>query len=309
MSRDTPLVSVVATSYNNSRSLSQFVSEVRETLASRSLAFEIILIDDGSHDDSWEEIVRLSDHDNRVKGLLLSRNFGQHPAIRAGLSDARGDIVVIMDSDMDDDPSLLPELIEPIKSSTADVVLTQQMGRKRRRLTSSVFHRLARGSSTAPRVSHIGTYRAFSAVVLRALLEYRDHSTLYGPIFTSLGFKQVVVQVPDNGKARSESSYSFRKRLSLAGPVLINEVAAPMKLLIALVVFMIASVVILGVIAATRFVTDGGDATSTTSLVFLILIVNQALLGIGVLVTALYGRMTLKESLHRPRYHIARRTS
>lgn len=298
------LVSVLSPCYNSVSTLSRFLDRVTGALELADLDHEVVLVDDGSSDGTWNLIKERAASDSRIRGVRLSRNFGQHPAILAGLRAVRGDFVVLIDSDLDDDPIHIPLLLGPILDGTADVALTTTTRLRRTRLTSRLLHRLAQKSTGSPIVEDIGTFRAMTSPVVTALVQYQDHSSVYGPLSTQIGFRQVTIEIPDSDSPNLPSTYSLGKRARLAWPMLLNEIGLPVKVTIcaALVMFGLAST--LGITAMWRFVTGGGDPTSTTSLVFLVLLLNQVLLGLGITMVASYARGILREVLGRPRYHI-----
>lgn len=298
-------ISVVASCFNNENNIAEFLNVTRTALEQLGHDFEIIVVDDGSSDASWQILTSFSAQDGRFRGIRLSRNFGQHPAILAGLDASSGDVTVLIDSDMDDDPRLIQTLVQPIILNEVDIVLTRSFDTGRQHVSSRLFHKLVQNSTQSPHSLGVGTYRAFNARVTRSLREYRDHSTLYGPLSTQIGFRQMVLQVPHDGTPRRGSNYDFKMRLRLAWPVLLNEVGLPLKLVLTAVTFMVAAVLLLGLIAVGRFLGGGGDPSSTTSLVFLVLTINQVLLGVGIAIISLYVRTILRETLRRPRFHIA----
>jgi glycosyltransferase involved in cell wall biosynthesis len=302
------LISILATCYNNEARLAEFADRVRATLEPLGHPYEIVIIDDGSTDQSWEILRSIALQNPRFRGILLSRNFGQHPAILAGLDTVQGDITVLMDSDLDDEPELIPVLLEPIIQGRAEIVLTQTPEGARRRLSSKLFHWLVQNATESPQTAMIGTYRAFNSRVSKSLREYRDHSSLFGPLSTQIGFRKQLVVLPIKSSAERTSTYNFGKRLRLAWPVLLHEVGLPMKTVILTVALMLVTAIMLGATALVRFLIGGGNPGSTTSLVFLVLIINQALLGVGIAAIALYVRGILRETLRRPRFHIAQDT-
>lgn len=302
-------VSVVATCFNNVLSIGEFLERVLTTLQNSDRTFEIVVVDDGSTDQSWNEIYSFAKRDPRIRGIQLSRNFGQHPAILAGLDSARGEVIVLMDSDLDDEPEELPRLIEPILRNEADIVITRTIDENRQRISSRLFHAMVQWATKSPNLVGIGTFRALNSRVVTSLREYRDHSVLYGPLSTQLGYRQITIDLVPKSFARSKSNYNFWMRVVLAWPLLLHEVGLALKaMLLGFAVILVFSLA-LGLVAMFRFVVDGGDPLSTTSLVYLVLVTNQALLGMGIAVNAFYSRSILRESLRRPRYHISKETS
>jgi len=302
-------ITVLATCFNNEKHIHEFSSRTVLAVSQVTSDFEVVIVDDGSVDDSWKLICQLSIEIPQIRGVRLSRNFGQHPAILAGLDEAQGELVVLMDSDLDDDPDFIPSLMQPILNDQFDIVLTSQTNLKRQRLTSRLFHALIQRATSSTRFQGIGTFRAFNSTVLSALREYRDHSSVFGPLSTQIGFRTTCLKIPAEQHPRNPSNYNFRKRFSLSLPLLLNEANFPLKMVLAFTFVTCSLVLGLGSVALTRFVSAGGNISSTTSLVFLVIVLNQALLGLGIAVIAIYARFILRETLRRPRYHIAARSS
>jgi len=298
------LVSVLSPCYNSASTLNRFLDRVTKALALIDLDHEVVLVDDGSSDATWNLIKERAASDSRIRGIRLTRNFGQHPAILAGLRAARGNVVVLIDSDLDDDPLHIPLLLEPLLDGTADIALTTTTRLRKTRSTSRILHRLAQQSTGSPLVEDIGTFRAMTSPVVTALVQYQDHSSVYGPLSTQIGFRQITIEIPDSESPNSPSTYTLKKRVRLAWPMLLNEIGMPVKVTVFVAVVMFGLASTLGATAMWRFVSGGGDPTSTTSLVFLVLLLNQVLLGLGITMVAFYARGILREVLGRPRYHI-----
>jgi len=110
--------------------------------------------------------------------------------------------------------------------------------------------------------------------------------------------------MPDSESPKAPSTYTLKKRVRLAWPMLLNEIGLPVRVTVIVSVVMFGLASTLGATAMWRFVSDGGDPASTTSLVFLVLLLNQVLLGLGITMVAFYARSILREVLGRPRYHI-----
>src|SRR5215471_10754724 len=152
-----PLISVVTPVYGCRTCLPQLYARLSKTLGQISQDFEIIMVNDASPDGAWEAIEKLAAEDPRVKGVNLSRNFGQHRAITAGLDYVSGEWVVVMDCDLQDQPEQILKLFEPTKAGY-DVVL----GRRFKRQTSRVFNAILSaltGEKLDPAVANFGVYR------------------------------------------------------------------------------------------------------------------------------------------------------
>jgi dolichol-phosphate mannosyltransferase len=180
--------------------------------------FELLLVDDGSPDHAWDEVRSISSLDPRVCGLRLSRNFGQHAAITAGLAASRGRWVVVMDCDLQDPPEEIPRLYAKALEGY-DVVLSRREERVEslpRRLAASAYFRvhnmLARGNLH----TNYTNLSVISRKVVDSFLALRDHDRQYLLILHWLGFRRAELDVRQSERYTGRSSYSFRQLVKVA---------------------------------------------------------------------------------------------
>ena len=137
-----------------------------------------------------------------MRGLKLTRNFGQHPALCAGFRHATGDITVMMDADLEDLPEEVPRILAPLLRDDADIVYTVRDGCRKpwhRELTSRLYHRLFSWLSHSAVPKDVGTMRAFTRKVRSALIQHGERHILYGPLMMSLGFRTRFVSIAHPG--------------------------------------------------------------------------------------------------------------
>jgi glycosyltransferase involved in cell wall biosynthesis len=303
-------ISVVIPVFNNDDTLEELHRRIHVALTVISDQFEIILVDDGSKDNSWQQITNLCSRDQRTVGLRLSRNFGQHPAIRAGLEYASGDLTILMDADLQDRPEEIPKLLRPFDGeSTIEIVLTTydfDTGRRSRfssRLFNNAFTR-----ATGDMVPQHGTFRAFSRKVREALLSYPERRAVYGPLMVQMGFERTFVHVTRSESPENRTSYTFRKRFVLAIDTLLSYssavpwVVSSLGFLLAAASAVFLIVIVVQYYAGTQDFFDG--------ILFLIglsvMMFGLVLLCIGILTT--YVTRMFLEVISRPHFHIAQRT-
>lgn len=302
-------VSVVVPVYRNEQHLEELAQRLVDTLRGTGRAFELIFVDDGSPDRSWEVIAALAERHPEVVGLRLSRNFGQHPAIAAGFERAAGDVTVLMDADLQDEPERLPELLAALDEGV-DIVYTvalDEEGSTRSRLSSALFHysfsRLTRVD--VPR--GIGTYRIFNRAFREAVLAYRERGALYGPLMLSMGFKAAFVPVRRPPRPGGGSSYSFVRRLSLATETLVSYTNVPHRVLV--VTGFLVSLLSAGylVVLILDYLFRGPSLASGVTLLLgmTLLLMGAVLMSLGVVGT--YVFRVFQEVLDRPRYLLAER--
>lgn len=296
-------ISVVIPVYCNSTSLAELHRRLTMVLVECADEYELVFIDDGSTDSSWEILAELAQTDDCIKAIRFSRNFGQHPALCAGFTHCSGEAIVMMDADLEDHPEELPRLTEQL--TNADIVYTAKRGQRKSLLTeftSWIYHQTFARLTGRQVPRNFGTMRAFNRKVLCAILQHRERNVLYGTLILSLGFRQKIVEV-SHGRHNS-SSYSFRSRLTLALRSLMTYTDLPMKLLIRMgsvlsfstLAYLLA--VILQYFSAGRQVADG----VTIVIVLLCLLTGVTMFALGVIGS--YVFQIYQEVLSRPRYLI-----
>jgi undecaprenyl-phosphate 4-deoxy-4-formamido-L-arabinose transferase len=206
-------VSVVIPVYRSEASLPELVARIRSVLKKRGCAFEILFVNDGSPDQSWEIISKLAQAHPEVRGIHLSRNFGQHNALLCGIREARHDVIITMDDDLQHPPDELPTLLDRL-SEGWDVVYgtpeEEQHGWLRdvasvgiKRILYTVL-----GISTARAVS---AFRAFRAHLRHAFADYRSPYVSIDPMLSWGTTRFTAVPVRHEARRHGQSNYSFRK--------------------------------------------------------------------------------------------------
>lgn len=209
-------ISIVSPVYKNAKGIEEFISSVKKHVLAITSDFEIILVNDDSPDNSWHIIKKIAKIDNRIKGISLSRNFGQHPAIFCGLSHSSGDVVVIMDCDLQEDPSYIPLLLKKYFEGF-DIVYTYKKNRAHKlwkNVATYLFFRfynyLIDNKNIASNYK-VGTYSLISRKVANSFLTFKDCQFHYILILRWLGFNYTYVEIEHFERKYGKSSYSFHK--------------------------------------------------------------------------------------------------
>ena len=229
-------ISVVSPVFLAEAFVDELVNRLNKVLSDLSDQYEIILVEDGSPDKSWECIERICKEDSKVKGIKLSRNFGQHYAITAGLEQAVGDWIVVMDCDLQDMPEEIPKLFRKAKEGF-DIVYARRLIRKDsffKKITSKIFYRLfgyLTDSNQDPSIANFGIYHL---KVVRAILDMKDQVRYFPTMVQWVGFSSTKIDVTHSARASGKSSYSWRKLLNLALDNMIAFSDKPLRLTIRL---------------------------------------------------------------------------
>jgi putative glycosyltransferase len=216
-------LSVVATLYQSGRTLPVFHGRVSAAAAALTDDYEVVLVNDGSPDDSLAVALQLLEHDIHLRLVDLARNFGHHKAMMTGLAHARGDLVFLIDSDLEEDPELLHAFHATMRDSGADVVYGVQATRRGgpfERLSGWVFFKLFNVLSDQPIPVNLVTVRLMTRRYVEALVSHRERETMIAGLWALTGFEQVPVTIT---KAQNTgTSYSFRRKVA----VLVNSVTS-----------------------------------------------------------------------------------
>src|SRR5437879_4784291 len=213
--RKTPLISVVAPVYNEAAAVETFVNEVRQALAAlpQPVAYEIILVNDGSTDTTAERLDTLAqDSSVRMRVIHLCRNFGHSAAISAGLDDARGDAVILMDADLQDDPSAFRGFVEKWLSGFAVVYAVRSTRQEALpiRLAIAAFYRLLSWISDTHIPADAGTFSLMDRKVVEVLRSMPERNRFVPGLRAWVGFRQASLPVP------RRSRHDRRSRVGLA---------------------------------------------------------------------------------------------
>lgn len=227
-----PLLSIVSPVYHGEPLVHELVTRLVATLTDITENFEIILVNDASPDKSWEKILEETSKDTRVKGVNLSRNFGQHYAISAGLSLVKGEWIIVMDCDLQDVPEEIPKLYSEVKKGF-DIVCAQRVCRRDRflkRMTSSLFHRIYRflsGFKTDKTIANFGIYHK---KVIDEFNKMPEQARSFGTLINYLGFKRTAIPVKHGSRFAGETSYTLAKLIHLAFDVTVANSNKPLKI-------------------------------------------------------------------------------
>lgn len=232
----TPLISIVSPVYKAETIVHELVKEIKASLEPITSDYEIILVNDCSPDNSWFKIKEESEKDYRIKGVHLSRNFGQHYAITAGLNFAKGGWVVVMDCDLQDRPDEIPNLYNKALEGW-DIVLARRTGRKdtfTKRITTHLFYRAYNylsGLNTDRSIANFGVYHS---KVIKEYIKMKEGARSFPSLVQFLGFKSCAIDVKHSHRFDGKSSYTFATLFRLAGDVIISNSNKPLRMITSL---------------------------------------------------------------------------
>jgi dolichol-phosphate mannosyltransferase len=225
------LLSIVAPMLDEEGTAQAFYDRIRSAVD--GLPWELVVVDDGSTDGTPRILAELAHADERVKVVTLSRNFGHQTAITAGLDHARGDAVVMIDSDLQDPPELIPTMLEHWRAGS-DVVYatrTDRAGESRFKLTTARwFYRIMGKVSDVPLVPDAGDFRLLSRRALDALLAMRERNRYLRGMTSWVGFTQTAVPYSRDARRAGETKYPIRKMIHFALDAIASFSNVPLQL-------------------------------------------------------------------------------
>jgi polyisoprenyl-phosphate glycosyltransferase len=226
-------VSVVVPVYNAARLVERLVQEVVASLDSAGEPYELLLIEDGSQDSSWDAIVTAASLCPDVKGFRLSRNFGQQIAVSAGIAQARGKYVIVMDCDLQNPASAIPEILGSLRAGN-ELVYTVSRVRNNARdaVTSQLFWFVLTKIFKAPVVKHQLMMKGMTSRMARIYDSYPEVTRTVAGIVGDIGYRHAVIEVENARRGEGKSSYGFFRRFDLMIDMIISIAAAPLKILV-----------------------------------------------------------------------------
>lgn len=233
-------LSIVSPVYHGEKMVEQLVERITNSVSAITPDFEIILVNDASPDNSWLKIKELCAKEPRVKGVNLSRNFGQHYAISAGLSLCSGEWIVVMDCDLQDRPEEIPHLYNKAQEGF-DIVYARRVVRHDgffKRMSSKIFHSVFDWLSGIKTDSSISNFGIFNQKVINEYNKMGEVARSFDSLIKYLGFNTATVDVKHDSRGEGKSSYTFKKLLSLSFDVMISNTNKPLKMAIGFGFFM-----------------------------------------------------------------------
>jgi glycosyltransferase involved in cell wall biosynthesis len=309
------LISIVSPAYNEEKNIIPMVEEVARVMQSLSKKYdyEYILVDDGSGDATWEKILGEVAKNKKIKGLSLSRNFGQQLAITAGLDLAKGDAVIYLDSDLQQPPSLFPKLIEKWEGGVK-VVHTLRTGSEDKRITkrffSGLFYFIANILSDTPIKQGMADFKLLDKEVYTLIGKMRERNRFLRGMVPWMGFKSETIKYKAGKRNAGIPWYNFQRNINFAKTGILSLSTKPLILIgylgiILTIISFLAMAVSLAVIimkADIRYISP----------VLILVMFNTFLFGIVLSclgIVALYISNLHQEIIKRPLYLVAKKAN
>ena len=281
-----PTFSIVAPVFNEFETLPVFYQRIVEVMEEVGDSFELVLVDDGSRDGSYQVMRQLHERDPRVRCVEFSRNFGHQIAISAGLDHAKGRCVVIIDSDLQDPPEVIPKMIARWKEG-AEVVYAQRVKRtgetRFKLITASAFYRLITRITAVDIPRDTGDFRLLDRTVVDALVAMREHHRFMRGLSAWVGFRQEAVHYERQERYAGETKYPLVKMVRFSLDAITGFSYAPLQLATSLG-FLLAGVSLFGIVVAVLLrIVNHAIVGQATTLILVLLMGGIQLIFLGVL--------------------------
>jgi len=302
-------LSVVVPVFNESSLIEELLKRVKANVKLITEDFEILVVDDGSKDETWGLIEAEAKKESRIKGIKFSRNFGHHYAITAGLHNSEGEWVVVMDGDLQDRPEVIPELYKKAQTGF-DVVFVSRKNRPEKlyyRMAQKIFYLILRSLSGIDFDSTQANFSIISKKVVEAFKIFPENARFYGSTIKWLGFNRSFIYADHGVRHSGKPSYTLRKRIKLASDIILSFSERPLKFAIGFGII-ISTFAILGafwiIYGAIQW---GYSVIGWSSLIFSIFFLGGSILVVLGIIGIYLGRV-FQESKKRPLFIISKTT-
>ena len=301
------LLSIVLPAYNEEAMLPRTAETLTAIMEDAGITFELVFVDDGSRDATWQKILEAASKDRRIHGVHFSRNFGKEAAVFAGLSAASGDCIAVMDCDLQHPPQTLLEMYrlwEEGYEVIEGVKRTRGKESKLHKMSAGTFYRIMT-SATGIDMSRASDFKLLDRKAADALLEISERNSFFRAQSSWIGFRTASVEFDVQEREAGESKWSTFSLIRYAISNIVGYSSVPMQLVTtAGVIFFILSV-ILGIQTLVHYVT--GHAASGFTTVILLLLIIGSILMISLGIIGYYISRIFQEVQGRPKYIISKK--
>lgn len=305
------LLSIVSPVYKAEKIVDELVRRIHQAVVGITADYEVILVEDGGGDASWERIQKQTELDTRVRGIKLSRNFGQHNAITAGLDHCKGQWVVVMDCDLQDRPEEIPRLYHTAINDGYDIVYakrTRRLDSFFKKAWSGLFYKMFAWLSGVPQDGTIANFGIYSQKAIKAVNGLREPMRSFATMIKWVGFRSTAIEVEHAQRFEGRSSYNFKKLVNLAIDISLAYSDKPLRMTVRLGAILSFTALLFGMGVMYQYFTGHITQPGYTSLIVsLWFLAGLIIFILGVL--GLYLSKVFEGIKERPLYIISEKSS
>lgn len=299
------LLTIISPIYNGEKMLDELIFRIEKSVETFTENYEIILVNDCSPDNSWYKVKEICAKDKKVKGLNLSRNFGQHYAITAGLAESIGEWIVVLDCDLQDRPEEIPNLYNKALEGY-DTIFAQRVERKdkfSKRMSSALFNAVFAYLTDQTQDKTVGNFGIYNRKVINSVLSMGDSIRWFPIMVKWVGYNIGYIPIEHAERSEGKSSYSLRKLLSVASDNMIAFSNKPLRLMLQFGFGIVAISLLISIFYLIRYLSGGIAVDGFTTIV-----ISMWLLG-GIIImligmTGIYIGKIFDKAKDRPMYII-----
>ena len=300
-----PHISIISPVYNAENIIEILVNRITENVEKITNDFEIILVEDDGPDNSWEVIEALAKKNEKIVGIKLSRNFGQHYAITAGLDSAKGEWIIVMDCDLQDKPEEIISLYNKAQEGY-DIVLARRHNRNDnfiKKTFSKLFYGVLGYLTGSNQDSSIANFGIYHRNVIEAVISMKESIRYFPTMIKWVGFKSTKLDVQHDSRLEGETSYNFKKLTNLALDIILAYSDKPIRLLIKFGIIVTSASFLIALYYAFRWISGEITIMGYTSLIISIWLLSGIIIStLGII--GLYVGKTFEGVKKRPIYII-----
>ena len=300
-----PHISIISPVYNAENIIEILVNRITENVEKITNDFEIILVEDDGPDNSWEVIEASAKKNEKIVGIKLSRNFGQHYAITAGLDSAKGEWIIVMDCDLQDKPEEIISLYNKAQEGY-DIVLARRHNRNDnfiKKTFSKLFYGVLGYLTGSNQDSSIANFGIYHRNVIEAVISMKESIRYFPTMIKWVGFNSTKLDVQHDSRLEGETSYNFKKLTNLALDIILAYSDKPIRLLIKFGIIVTSASFLIALYYAFRWISGEITIMGYTSLIISIWLLSGIIIStLGII--GLYVGKTFEGVKKRPIYII-----
>ena len=299
-------ICIIVPCYNEEENLNLFFKKIQNVIKEINLDYNVIFIDDGSSDETWNIINKFSENDSNITSLKLSKNFGHQAALKAGFDYATGDFVLSLDADHQDPPELLVKMIEKMTNEKLNIVYAQREVNQEgflKKFSSYLFYFIFNKICKINILQQVSDFRLIDSKVLVQLKNNNEHDLFYRGLIPWMGFKHGIVKFKRENRKHGKSGWSLMKMIDFGLTGIFNFSNLPMRISFIVTILMILLFLILSLYALLSYL-SGSTIQGWTSIILVLSFLNIGIFFILGLISEYVGRIYY-EIKKRPNYIVS----
>ncbi len=300
------LLSVVIPVYQEGSHIRNSIGVIEEVLIANRISYEFVLVDDGSRDNTWQELKNMAKQNGHINALRLSRNFGKESALCAGLEFARGDMILVMDSDLQHPPELIPEMVRSWREEEYDVVEGIKSSRGKEniiyKLCAKFFYYIIYRTADID-LGQASDFKLLDRKVVEAWKEMPERATFFRGMSAWLGFDRKQISFDVAERVNGKTKWSLLRLVRLAANAITSYTSVPLHCITLLGILLFFGAIVLGIQTLYMYFSHQAMSGFTTVILLQLIIGSSIMISLGMI--GIYLTKIYKEVKSRPRYLVS----